>query len=70
MFLFWGNIIVHIEGKYQKDQIKTEAAYSIWKKVDRQMMDGRTDGLQTAQPQISSADYVSSRAKNFFADHL
>ena len=27
---FLGNITVHIKGKYQKDRMKTEGAYSIW----------------------------------------
>ena len=30
-----GNIIVHIHAIYRKDRMKTEGAYSIWKKVDR-----------------------------------
>ena len=34
---FWA-IFVHIQAKYRKDWLKTEAAYLIWKKVD-----GRTD---------------------------
>ena len=55
---FLHNIVVHIQTKYKKDQIKTEEAFSIWKKVDR-----RTDRRRTAPHQISSADYVSSRAK-------
>ena len=29
------NIVVHIQTRYQKDWIKTEGAYSIWKEVDR-----------------------------------
>ena len=36
---FLGNIVVHIQVKYQKDQMKTEGAYSIWKKK----VDGQTD---------------------------
>ena len=36
---FLGNIDVHIQAKYHKDQMKTEGAYLIWKKAD-----GRTDG--------------------------
>ena len=43
MHNFLGNIVVHIQTKYRKDQMKTEGAYSIWKKVDGQM-DGQTDG--------------------------
>ena len=27
-----GNILVHIQTKYRKDRMKTEGAYSIWKK--------------------------------------
>ena len=28
------NIVVHIHDKYRKGRMKTEGAYSIWKKVD------------------------------------
>ena len=30
---FLGNIVVQIQAKYQKDRIKSEGAYSIWKKL-------------------------------------
>ena len=29
---FLGNVVMHIQAKYRKDQMKTEGAYSIWKK--------------------------------------
>ena len=53
--MFWGNIFVHIQGKYQKDRMKTEGAYSIWKQVGgRRDTDRRTDS------------FVSSGAKSMF----
>ena len=55
---FLANIVVHIQAKYQKNRLKIQGAYSIWKKVDREMNEWRT-----AQNQISFADYVSSRAE-------
>ena len=40
--------------------MKTEGAYSIWKKN----VDGHSDGRRTARYRMSSADYVSSGALN------
>ena len=36
-------IVVHIQAKYWKDKMKTEGAYSIWKKADGWRTDGQTD---------------------------
>ena len=66
---FLGNICAHIQNKLRKGWMKTEGAYSIWKK-DVGRTDGRTDGRRTAQRRISSADYVSSGAKNTFRGNL
>ena len=52
-----GNIVVLIQANYQKDRMKSEGAYSVWKKLT-------TDGRQTARYRISSADHISSRANN------
>ena len=35
---------MHIHARYKKDQMKSEGAYSIWKKVDGQMDRWMTDG--------------------------
>ena len=48
------SLVVHIQTKYQKDRMKTEGAYSIWKKKY---------WLQTARHRIGSADSVRSGAK-------
>ena len=64
-YIFFGNIVV-LQAKYQKDRMKTEGAYSIWKKVDgwtERRTDGRTDGRRTARHRINSTDYVSSGAE-------
>ena len=40
-----GNIVVYIHANYRKDRMKTEGAFSIWKKkVDRQTAKRTTDG--------------------------
>ena len=39
-----GNIVVYIHAKYRNDRMKTEGAFSIWKKVDRQADKRTTDG--------------------------
>ena len=55
--LYFGNIVVQIQAKYRKDQMKTEGAYSIWKKG--LTTDGQTD-KRTTRYRVSSADNVSS----------
>ena len=42
---FFGDIDIHIEAKYRKDQMKTEGAYSIWKKGWHQTDRWTTDAL-------------------------
>ena len=53
------NIVLHLRAKYQKGRVKTEGAYSTWKKNKGRMTDGRM-----AQHRITFADYVSSGAKH------
>ena len=47
-------------------RMKTERAYSIWKKLTDRQTDKRTDGRRTVQHRISSVDYVSSVTKMSF----
>ena len=54
MHNFLGNILVDIQTKYRKDRMKTEGAYSIWKKVDGRT-ERQTDVRTTEAPLTISA---------------
>ena len=42
--IFLAIFFAHIHVKYRKDRMKTEGAYSIWKKIDSGQTDRQTDG--------------------------